>query len=209
MDKLKYIIITSISTKNYYLKNDEDFGEVPIDLRDTLKAGMIFNSYKEALHYSENKEFFIEGKRIKHFEEPFSLDEYRLDIMSVRITKPLKIYFEESEVRSVIENGDDSNLNNLVVTKNGEVVLFKGGTEESILEYACSNGEVFLPNNDYVGISASRDTKFIEYEYIRLLKAWEEHITSFGNFCTGDSYYDTIDINKSKKNISKFLKEHY
>lgn len=84
--------------------------------------------------------------------------------------------FTLQDVIECIRNGDDSLINSVVVTLDGEVQLITLNEAQQNADNYAVRHETFDAENDYVGIEASEDQEHVEGTYSRLVKAWHKHI---------------------------------
>lgn len=100
-----------------------------------------------------------------------------------------------SNLVSVIKNGNDQLNNRLVIDQNGTIYLYEVETHhqaDPILfnhDLAVINSEHFMPHQDYVGIEAANDKKFIDLEFNRMNHAWQKYLISKTLQYTSDHNY--------------------
>lgn len=84
----------------------------------------------------------------------------------------------EDDVKLMIHNGDDSNENQIRVTKNGLVYLSQivGNNATEGLKFRF---ETFDANNNYVGPAAANDAHYIHRLYLALKRGWESSNVSY------------------------------
>jgi hypothetical protein len=85
--------------------------------------------------------------------------------------------FSRSDIRKVIEEGDDSRFNVLTLDIYGRFALQEFEDYDRQWDpYIAVCHEASCPGNDYVGIRASKDKRMIEMDYLDSLGGWLEHL---------------------------------
>lgn len=82
------------------------------------------------------------------------------------------------EVRDLIANADDQYDNQIRVKNNGEVFISRTVGAENIADLRF-RFETFDAGNNYVGINAANDSKYVEDTYTNLKKCWAEGRTGY------------------------------
>jgi hypothetical protein len=87
----------------------------------------------------------------------------------------------KDQLVEVIKNGDDNLTNMVVVSNQGDFLLFpyekhSDNTDVFSYDFAVVNGDSFQPHNGYIGVEAANNEEFITNEYNRLNKAWHRHL---------------------------------
>ncbi|MFT5875018.1 MAG: hypothetical protein ACI8WT_003998 [Clostridium sp.] len=85
------------------------------------------------------------------------------------------MYPNKDQLRYTIKNGNDKVDNILLLKANGEFTLFQGAGGGAVqnLNYV-TRWATFDAEDDYVGINASKDEKFLDDTIMRFAKiAWE------------------------------------
>ncbi|MGA3513414.1 hypothetical protein [Lactiplantibacillus plantarum] len=87
----------------------------------------------------------------------------------------------KDQLVEVIKNGDDNLTNMVVVSNQGDFLLFpyekhSDNTDVFSYDFAVVNGDSFQPHNGYIGVEAANDEEFVTNEYNRVNKAWQRHL---------------------------------
>lgn len=77
------------------------------------------------------------------------------------------------DVKELIKNGDDNHNNQIRVTKNGQLYLSQDVVGAENIDGLLFRFETFDANNDYVGLNASLDDRFINRIYQALKDNWK------------------------------------
>ena len=178
----------SLGEERYRLQNDESWRQIG---SLSTRNGEIFDPYDDLqptdklFEALEDTRLIVCHKRELYFGDrmckvnPTSMIMGERNIAEIkpkvyRETKPHQ--FNREEMREVIANGNDSNVNALVMDLEGHFQLVDFiKTKDRLAPYAVRH-ESFAPFNDYVGREAAKDKEFIRETYFAMLEEWIVHL---------------------------------
>lgn len=96
----------------------------------------------------------------------------------------LKLNPEVSQLKELISNCDDKNFNHILwVAKNGTVHIYATALSNPIQAFETENGKnlqfwkgVYDMGDNYFGIEASNDSKYLQDLYDNIIKLWNSKV---------------------------------
>ncbi|KAA0965844.1 hypothetical protein FQ087_06140 [Sporosarcina sp. ANT_H38] len=184
----------------YRMKKNSLFEKVDVHPKVILEDDKVFTEFNEAKEFAGKLEFAVINGEEVDFKSS-QIGSYNAEVKPHRTEKPSKELFSIDEVRNILNTGDDSINNSLIIDFDGNLKLvpFKDAIKGN---YAVRH-ETFGAGNGYVGPDQSES--HIESTYLMMLDGWEAHLD------THDSHYmdytDKTSAEKLIKNIKELLQE--
>ena len=162
----------------FSLKKDETLERIS-DYQEYCNDDMLFPNYESASYWlKEHSKVNVNGMDISTKENEIyelNFSSYEFEIITHRIKKPR--LFNKQEIYEVLNEGNDSYNNVLVIDYDGNPHLFNWDEycQDDIERYPVRL-EVFCAGNGYVGVNVKSSE--IDDIYRCCLEGWEMHLSS-------------------------------
>lgn len=161
---------------------------------------MLFTTYKDAEQWlNEGHDIVIDGVMIntRDKEEVVALGRPRIsfEVIVHRVSKPKNLFVTREQLKDILNKGNDSYNNSLVIDYNGFPQLLKLVNQMpcSITSYPVRL-ETYGAGNSYVGEHI--ELKDVEEAFMALLEAWNMHILTGRKF-----YRDYVSGDKKEEEL--------